>query len=638
MTAPDPRRLLVSCGVVLCLLGAWVPSLGQGSRATVSLKVTLLGEPLLEPTRCKFYIYEPEKREQYLGWGHPEKTVRVEAGTYDIVVHYKNDLVIGRRTFKKVNVAGKYVVKVDFKLAEAELQLDITRGGEPAPRFAAQYQIHEAGKRGKPLTTRRPGTTVVLEPGYYDIEVKLRDGRGLKSTWLENYLIENRTSDAIEMGLPPTRLTLEIVENGRQREDSGVRFAVFRTGESRRPFREGRSGEPLGLPEGRYDIALYDRQSSRRDPVRWIRDLVVRGETRREVELRPQAATRLTINIKNGGQSLDRGWFHVYRVGDRRRPIQVAGSGETIEIEEGVYDIAGFVHEQGLVGERWLPGRRVAGPTDVNLDLLLEPASLQVDPSASSSTKPRTRRREVLVLLDSSSAMGESLGNASRLRAVRQELIDALEILEKDDVKLGLRAFGIAPESQRNCRDSARLLPTKPIDLRRLSRSLDLLRPGGYSPIADTLRRVEDDANKDAYTIVVLVTGSYENCGGDPCAAAARLLYQGIANEIHVVGVGLDKTRTSNLICVGPLHTVDGRRRLRTELRRVARAIQVGSADSVSVFRPGGGEWIVTAPLGQPITMAAGRYDLQIRSGGKNFRWSDVEIKDRLVVRAGEQP
>lgn len=631
-----------TCLPLLWLLGLVLAASDSGALArnstlaTIELEATRFGDPLIDPTICKFYVYEPEKREHYVAWGHGAKSVKVKPGLYDIVVRYRNDLVRSEQTFSEVKILADYVVKADFELAEAELQLDITRGGEPVPRFAAQYKIHEAGKRGKPLTARRPGTTVVLRPGRYDIEVTLRDGRGLKSTWLENYRVEDRHIEVIEMGLPPTRLTIEIVDEGRSLTASQAGFAVFRPGETRRSIRDAGSGQSLGLPAGRYDIALYDRTSRSTRPVRWIRDVEVRGETRRELALMPQAATRLTVSVLNRGDRLTEAWYHVYRVGERRRPLQAARSGETVEIEEGLYDIVGFVHDRGIVGERWLPSRRIAGATEVQLDLRIEPATLRL--KATSPRRTTQPRREMIILMDSSASMDQMLSGTSRLRSASQELIDALGMLEGTDIRVGIRAFGIAPRSRRNCRDSARLLKTAPLDVRRVSRSLDLLRPGGYSPIADTLRRVAEDADSEAYTVVVLLAGSYENCGGDPCAAAARLLYEGIADEIHVIGIGLEPARWSSFTCVGTFHAVDSRRRLRTVLRRLARTIQGGSEDVVSVFRPGGREWIVTAPLGETIPIAAGRYDLRMRNGTQRFTWNNFEIRGDIVGRAGEKP
>ena len=67
-------------------------------------------------------------------------------------------------------------------------------------------------------------------------------------------------------------------------------------------------------------------------------------------------------------------------------------------------------------------------------------------------------------------------------------------------------------------------MPLGPVNRGRLSSTLDLLRPTGFSPIAYSLERVTGDLPSDPGNTLVVVTGSVESCGGDPCAEATRLL------------------------------------------------------------------------------------------------------------------
>jgi len=206
------------------------------------------------------------------------------------------------------------------------------------------------------------------------------------------------------------------------------------------------------------------------------------------------------------------------------------------------------------------------------------------------------------------------------------------------DLRLGLRAWGIAPRAQRNCRDSSLLLPLGPVNRGRLSSTLELLRPTGLSPIAFSLERAAEDLPLESGNTLVLITGSIDTCGGDPCAEAARLLRRGAADRVHVVGLDLDREERMRLECVGQYHAVGSRREVRSALREILHEADALREGSVAVFEPGWNVWVAGGALGEEIVLSRGTYDILVRARGKTWHWEGVAVSGSFESVAGPQP
>ena len=198
-------RALACCLTSSLVLLALAPTPAQEQEfegvATLTLVFTNNGEPLPDPLLGKFYVYEPGKPDHYLGWGHAARSIRVPAGLYDIVIRYANDKVVERRVLEEFELVGEVLLEEEaaFELPEASLTVDIISGGSPIPVYSGSFSVHRAGQRGKPLAAKRPGETVTIPPGTYDIEVVYRDPLGLKSTWLNGYHLEGDRYEAVKV-------------------------------------------------------------------------------------------------------------------------------------------------------------------------------------------------------------------------------------------------------------------------------------------------------------------------------------------------------------------------------------------------------------------------------------------------------
>jgi len=627
------HRFLRAALAISILFGIQGAILAQ--TATLTLQFTNNGEPLEDPAHGKFYLYEPEERDDYIAWGHGAKQAEFPEGVYDLVIRYKNGELTREIERTEVEFTGDTEEEIEFEVAVAKLIVEVTSGGEPVPIHTARYRVYRAGQRGNPVATKRPGATVTIPPGLYDIEISVRDMKGMQSTWVENFDLEGLRVESVEIGPPSARVVLKLLRDGRPYPGHLGLWRVYPAGERRGQIGERRSGEALDLEAGVYDIGIFYRDGGS-TAEQWLENVRVRGLVEREIELTAQP-TRLVVEIEDGGSSLPGAWYTVYPAGDRRSAMASAPGGRSVDLPAGTYDVGCFLRQRGLRAERWLTDQQVVGPLALSAELDLRPSSIRVLPERRRRRSP-SRRTNILLLVDSSAEMNGRFDGDSRMAQVQRTVRDLLRDPRESDARIGVRAFGITPLTQHDCKDSLVLSPFKSIGDRRLATSLDLLRPAGQSPIAYTLAEAAGDLSEDDRNLVVLITGSTESCGGNVCAGTSRLLRRGLADEIHVVALGLERDAQRVLDCVGEYHTVRSRRQLRGVLREILRDATREEEGNIAIFETGWDVWVTGGALGERIEISAGTYDMIVRSGGRTHVWENVRVSGEFETNAGAKP
>lgn len=549
--------------------------------ASLSVLFTNHGEPLDDPLSGRFYIYEEGKREHYLTWGSAARSARVEEGVYDIVIRYVNDTIVEERVLESFELRGDVVHEQALEVVPAHLTIEITAGGAPISVHSGSYDVHLAGSRGKPIAARRPGERLTLRPGRYDIEVRYRDPRGLQSTWLRNYLVVDEHLETVDIGVAAARLSVSMTYRGVPLSAGQGEWDAHRRGDPQ-ALTGGESGDRVELPAGTYDLRAVHTGPDGARIERWVRDVQVEGN-----------------------------------------------AAETIELEQA--GSAGAIR-----AEQWLRNRSIDGPTELEAGLSLSTATLTI--RAPHRIRNPIERSGVLIVLDSSLEMGAPMGSRSRIDLVRQMLLDTIDALDSDSIDVGLRVWGIAPQSQNNCRDSTLLMPLAPFDRRGTETALSLIRPSGFTPIAHSLLAAVDDLPTDGRSSVIVLTSGTDDCSGDPCDAAARLIKRGRADRIHVIGLDPPIHAETELSCVGTYHGASDRAQLRNSLREIFGEVAGADRGRVAVFLPGRNRWVASAELDQPIELLEGRYDLLVRAGDSTYHWNDFEVRGDTNATAGPKP
>ena len=472
-----------------------------------------------------------------------------------------------------------------------------------------------------------------MREGRYDIEVAYRSLEGLQTRWLEDYQLEGVREEVVEMGASGARLTVTVLDGGRELPRGAARWRVYRAGDRETSVAEKNSGESLILERGRYDVGVFYNHGGTRGQ-RWLEGLDVAGDVRRELDV-ARETNALRVRIRRRGAALPSAWFEVFAEGSRVGPLASGGSGAEVQVEPGTYDIRCTARQGGVSAEQWLRGQRVDDRTELSVEMEYETASLRVRPRNEGTTGPRPN---ILLLVDSSFEMASRLGVSSRMEQVEAILSESLDGLGPDAANLGLRVFGIMPPARRDCQDSTLLLPVAPLDDRALSRALELLRPSGHSPIAYSLERAANDLPQDGENAIVLITGSSESCGGDLCGTASSLLRSGAAARIYVVALGVSYAERRELDCAGDYHAVQSATELKSALREIFRGLLRGEPGTVNLFRAGSDRWVAGGFLGERLEVAPGVYDVQIRAEGRTYAWEELEISGNVEARAGRRP
>ena len=626
------HRTLV-CAVALLLLAAPQAS---AANATLTIHFANQGLPLEDPLQGRFYVYDPDNDESYVAWGHAARPVSVPEGVYTVVIKYVNGSIERQEVLEQIELRGDVERDVDFNLGVARLTVSITSGGLPVPPFAASFNLHRAGQRGTSLVSRRPGETVTVPPGLYDVEIVYRGPEGLESKWLDGYALEGQKHETVDIGAPPARLGVTLLDSGRPLDPEAGEWRAYRAGAREQPLAEGRTGETRTLDPGVYDIGLFWRAGGAAGE-RWLADVEVRGNVDQRVDIGSHD-DHVTVHLRKGSRPLPDAWFGLYRPGERAEELYSAGSGESIEIRPGAYDIGCFLRRRGVQAERWVENRTLEGAVELEVDLQFEEASFRVRPARRGSGDDVALASSLLLVVDSSADMAAELEDRTRLEQLRDTLVPAIDSLEGTDTSVGLRVFGIAPKGQQDCSDSTLLVPVSGLNRRALSRSLDMLRPAGRSPIARSLELAPADLPASGARFVVLLAGGPDSCDEDVCAAAARAVREGGLSRIHIVALGGGREARRRLDCAGEYHEVRSKLELEALLRELLREVRRGGEGSVALFSPGFARLVVSGSLLERLVVTAGTYDVLIRTGDETFTWPGVEIRGAVEAAAGPRP
>jgi hypothetical protein len=604
--------------------------------ASLTFIFTNNGEPLEDPTHAKFYLYEPEKRDEYITWGHAAKPAEFPEGRYDLVIRFRYGEIVEEHVRLEMLLTGKTIELFDFNIPIAELTVDITSGNNPISPFAGSFSVYPAGERGRMLARKRPGETLIIRPGTYDVAISYRDSEGLQSTWLEDYYLVDTRYETIEIGLPLSELTLTLTEDGEPIPVERGTWRVYIPGDRGTFLAERGSGETLALEAGEYDIgAVYESEHGSLE--RWVVKLAVDGELSELIEMgRPKGS--LQLDITQRGTPLPDAWFTVYPYRDRRTPILSAHSGSEVMLEPGIYDIGCFLRDDGLRAEQWIEATEIRSDVRLTVELDARAAYLRVDPSKRRGRNGKSSGR-LLLLLDSSSAMRARMEGQRRIDLVRSVMREVLADRPGDADDIGLRVFGASSENDPDCRDSALVASPDAYDLDDVYRALDGLVPDGNASLAHALQEVADDLRPREGNTLVVVTSSVDGCGGDPCRAAAKLIRGGHVERVFVIGLGVGLTQRPELDCIGRFYSANSRAELKAALGEVIHRGSRQDHGSLAVFETSNPQyWVAGGSLGEKIELTEGTYDIVIRSAGRTYTWDGVRIDGNFEARAGRKP
>lgn len=185
------------------------------------------------------------------------------------------------------------------------------------------------------------------------------------------------------------------------------------------------------------------------------------------------------------------------------------------------------------------------------LGLLLLPAALLGAGVAGAETAPQSPANQSLptaiVVLDASKSMGDKIGGATKISAVRAALGEAVATYG-NRLSFGLVAFGHRKAS--NCADSEIVAKPGALTAETQEKLFEKIKTKGQAPIAAALSDAAKGASaKDPLDILLIADGG-DTCDADICSAALAMKEKSPALRIHVIGFGGKEEELKPLTCL----------------------------------------------------------------------------------------
>ncbi len=156
---------------------------------------------------------------------------------------------------------------------------------------------------------------------------------------------------------------------------------------------------------------------------------------------------------------------------------------------------------------------------------------------------------QIMLVLDGSSSMWARLeGDVSKIEVARATIAELVGEWE-DKMAFGITTYGHREEA--NCQDIETVLPIADVDAEKVIDVVENIVPQGKTPLTAALLQAADALdyeNKPAK--ILLVSDGIENCGQDPCKAAAELAAKAKDLSIDVVGFDMNNHQMGQLECI----------------------------------------------------------------------------------------
>ncbi len=156
---------------------------------------------------------------------------------------------------------------------------------------------------------------------------------------------------------------------------------------------------------------------------------------------------------------------------------------------------------------------------------------------------------QIMLVLDGSSSMWARLeDDVSKIEVARGTIAELVGGWEAK-MAFGITTYGHREEG--NCQDIETVLPVAKVDAEKVLDVVDNIMPRGKTPLAAALRQAAEALDyEDKPAKILLVSDGIENCGQDPCQAAADLAAKAEDLSIDVIGFDMNNHQMGQLECI----------------------------------------------------------------------------------------
>lgn len=220
----------------------------------------------------------------------------------------------------------------------------------------------------------------------------------------------------------------------------------------------------------------------------------------------------------------------------------------------------------------------------------------------------------VELILDASGSMLQRLNGNRRINIAKSALTQMAKEDLPPNTELALRVFGHREAGA--CRTDLEQ-PLSPLNRAAISKKIQSINAKNLAktPIADSLRKVEQDLKKaKGRRIVVLITDGEETCNGDPAEAIRALRDKGLDVRINIVGFAIDDNQLKQQFSTWA-ELGDGQYFDASDASALRKALRQATHLPYRVVGEGG-KTVANGFVGEAaVTVPAGTYNVAIDAG-----------------------
>lgn len=160
----------------------------------------------------------------------------------------------------------------------------------------------------------------------------------------------------------------------------------------------------------------------------------------------------------------------------------------------------------------------------------------------------QTANENVLIILDLSKSMGETLSQGETKFEIAKRAVNEVINSLPPEVKVGLRVYGHKSGllGMNQCHKTDLLAPIASNNRDKIISEIEKLAPNGVTLIEYSLRKgIDDFKGIEGPKRIVLISDGIETCNGDPCNFARKLRYSGQDIKVDVISFGKKLTNFS---------------------------------------------------------------------------------------------
>ncbi len=199
-------------------------------------------------------------------------------------------------------------------------------------------------------------------------------------------------------------------------------------------------------------------------------------------------------------------------------------------------------------------------------------------------------KKNILLILDSSGSMAESLGGEEKMTAAKSALTDYVNSLESN-MNVALMVYGnhgsnSTDDKAISCKGIDILYPLGPVDKTKFNQAINSFQPTGWTPIGDALRKAQNEifaGHENENNYIILVTDGIETCDSNPVTAVRQLEASGIKPVINVIGLAINSSDQSQLQQLADLG--GGKYYAANSTKELSDALSANFKDMVSVVQ-----------------------------------------------------